>query len=178
MRRSLAFFAPVLFLFNACGDGKREAAERLAEPEASPPNEYLLDLQAYDLPLAVSMPQQLEPDEDSTYGKVRWVEEFGHYRVSVGKSFDLTITEDEGDIPRLKAGFERELLRTATIVSESPELLVYRWHYPDEDIVFVHFYRILRVGDRSFVVESAPEGRYNEADVAVMAAAVRVSVPA
>jgi hypothetical protein len=164
----------------ACGDGKKEAAQKLAEleREGHTAQEYLLDLQAYDLPLAVSLPQVLEADADSTYGKARWVEEFGHYRVSAGKRFDLIITEDKGDLARLKAGFERDLLRSFSVVSETPDLIVYRLQYPDEDIVFVHFYQVMRVGEREFVVESAPDGRFNEADIGFMAAAVRPSLPA
>jgi hypothetical protein len=106
------------------------------------------------------------------------VEEFGHYRVSAGKRFDLIITEDKGDLARLKAGFERDLLRSFSVVSETPDLIVYRLQYPDEDIVFVHFYQVMRVGEREFVVESAPDGRFNEADIGFMAAAVRPSLPA
>lgn len=176
-------FLPVLILamFAACGDGKADAARKLAEAQAQADAEaaavepYLLDLQAFDMPLVVSLPEMLTPDQDSTYGRAIWNEEFGQLRVKAGDHFGLTITEDAGNIQRLKADLERDMLRKHSILEESPEHLVYRSQFPDEDLVFIHFYRIITVDGRSFVVEDMTEGRYNEADVARMTKAVRPS---
>ena len=66
------------------------------------------------------------------------------------------------------------MLRKHTVLEETPEKVVYRSQFPDEDIVFIHFYRLVPVGDRTFVVRDAAEGRFNEADVQRMVAAVRV----
>jgi hypothetical protein len=169
----------ILALLTSCGDGKADAARKLAEAqaeaEAATVEPYLLDLQAFDLPLVVSLPEKLTPDPDSTYGQAMWNEEFGQLRVKAGDHFGLTITEDEGNILRLKADLDRDMLRKHTVLQESPELLIYRSQFPDEDLVFIHFYRVLKVGDRSFVVEDMAEGRYNEADVARMSEAVQAA---
>lgn len=168
-----------LALLASCGDGKADAARKLAEAqaeaEAAAVEPYLLDLQAFDMPLVVSLPEMLTPDEDSTYGKAVWNEEFGQLRVKAGDHFGLTITEDEGNIPRSKADLERDMLRKHSILEESPEHIVYRSQFPDEDLVFIHFYQVITVEGRSFVVEDMAEGRYNEADVARMTKAVRPS---
>ncbi|MBX2978510.1 MAG: hypothetical protein KF905_04370 [Flavobacteriales bacterium] len=164
----------VALLLAACGDGKQEAAEQLAADQAAQASsEYLLDLEPFDMPLVVSLPQVLEAGPDSVFAGAQWVEEFGHLRVGAGERFGLTIMEDAGDMARLKAGFERDMLRTFEVIEESPDILVYRMSYPDDALVFIHFYQVIRVGDRSFVVESASDGRFNEADVAIMVKAVR-----
>lgn len=176
-------FLPILILalLASCGDGKADAARKLAEAqaladaEAATVQPYLLDLQAFDLPLVVSLPEKLTPDEDSTYGKAIWNEEFGQLRVKGGDHFGLTITEDEGNILRLKADLDRDMLRKHTVLQEAPDLLIYRSQFPDEDLVFIHFYRVMTVGDRSFVVEDMADGRYNEADVARMSQAVQAA---
>jgi len=180
MKHPLAILLPVLLV--ACGDGKADAARKLAEAQAQAEAEsagvvpYLLDLQAFDMPLAVSLPEMITPDADSTYGRAVWNEEFGQLRVKAGDHFGLTITEDMGDLARLKADLDRDLLRSHTILQEAADRLVYRSEFPDQDLVFIHFYRVIEVEGRSFVVESMPEGRYNEQDVARMLEAVRPSV--
>jgi len=173
-------FIPLLVtaLLTACGDGKSEAAKRLAEDEVPAEPAYTLDLDPFGIPLVVDLPEVPAPDADSTYAKADWVEEFGHLRVRAGARFALTITEDDGNIPRLKADLERDMLRGHEVLEETPDRLVYRQTYPDQDLVFVHFYRTVVAGDRTFVVESAAEGRFNEADITRMANAVRVREPA
>lgn len=175
-------FFLLMVLLAACGDGKADAARKLAEAQAKAEAEaaavvpYLLDLQAFDIPLAVSLPEMVTPDADSTYGRAVWNEEFGHLRVKAGDHFGLIITEDPGNIPRLKADLERDMLRRHTILEEAPDRLVYRSEFPDDDLVFVHFYRIMTVEGRSFVVEDMPDGRYNEQDVARMLEAVQPAI--
>ena len=170
-------------LLAACGDGKADAARKLAEAQAAAAAEaaavepYLLDLAAFDMPLAVSIPELTTPDADSTYGRAVWNEEFGQLRVKAGDRFGITITEEEGNIARLKADMERDMLRKHTILQEAPDRLVYRSQFPDETLVFVHFYRVYTVGDRSFVVEDLQGGQYNEQDIARMLEAVHTGAP-
>jgi hypothetical protein len=172
---------PLLLLLFACGDGKADAARKLAEAQALADSvaaataPYLLDLQGFDMPLVVSLPENATPDADSTYGQAIWNEEFGQLRVRAGEHFGLTITEDAGNILRLKADLERDMLRKHTVLQEAPDRLIYRSQFPDEDLVFIHFYRVITVGDRSFVVEDMPDGRYNESDVARMVEAVQTA---
>lgn len=139
---------------------------------AATSSDTVFDLLAFDLPLNVAA-----PDEQAAEGvalAVRWNEERGWAEVDRGPHFQLRISEALGDdINRLKADLERDPLRKHTILSEAPDQLVYRQQFPDDPtLVFVHFLRIVPVGDRSFAVESAPDGRFNEADVVRMAAAV------
>lgn len=176
MERAIPLIA--VLLLAACGDGKKEAAEQLAamqqeQADASAVSEYLLDLEPFDLPLVVSMPEMMVPAADSTFGGARWNEDTGQLIVQAGDHFALTISEEPGDIGRLKAALERDMLRKHTILREEPDLVVYRHEYPDDALVFMHFYQVIRHQGREFVVESAPHGRFNETDVARMSQAVR-----
>ncbi len=176
--KHISLFMLALLVLVSCGDGKADAARALAEAgsdTATTEAEYLLDLHGFDMPLVVSLPEVLNPDADSLYGRAVWNEEFGHLRVAAGDGFGITITEDEGDIARLKADLERDMLRRNTILEETPDKIVYRSEFPDEDLVFVHFYQVVRHNGRSFVVESMPDQRFNEAEVARMSTAVRVA---
>ena len=77
------------------------------------------------------------------------------------------------DLDRVKADLARSTLQTHQVLRDSADRLIYRSRFPDEDLVFHHFHRVLVVGGRSFVVQDGPQGRFTEADVLRMEAAVR-----
>jgi hypothetical protein len=80
---------------------------------------------------------------------------------------------------RLKAQLEADPLQKHTIIQESPELLIYRSTFPDDpSLVFVHFYQVWNVGARSFTAQDLDGPRYNEQDIARMAASLSVKQPA
>ena len=157
----------------SCGDGKKEAAQQMADTTAVAPPTYVIDLLAHDLPLSVDLGDRATLGSDSA--AVLWNEEFGHLIVNAGERFAITITEAPGDLARLKADLDRDMLQKHTVIEETPEKLVYRSQFPDEDLVFVHFRQVITVGDRTFLVEDATDGRFNEADIKRMAGAVKLN---
>ena len=57
--------------------------------------------------------------------------------------------------------------------------MVYRSAFPDDpDLVFIHFYQVVRAGDRQFVVQDVDGLRFNEADVRTMRRSIVVKPPA
>ena len=157
----------------SCGDGKKEAAQQMADTAAVAPSTYVIDLLAHDLPLSVDLGDRSTLGSDSA--AVVWNEEFGRLVVNAGERFAITITEAPGDLARLKADLDRDMLQKHTVIEETPEKLVYRSQFPDEDLVFVHFQQVITVGDRTFLVEDATDGRFNEADIKRMAGAVKLN---
>ncbi|HMC97171.1 MAG TPA: hypothetical protein VKG92_05945 [Flavobacteriales bacterium] len=170
-------FLLVFLVLAACGDGKKEAAEQLSDTStaglAAP---TVIDLSSFDVPLMVDLGDLTTLGVDSP--EVRWNEEFGRLEVNAGEHFGLIISEEPADIPRLKADLDRDMLRKNTVIAETPEELEYRSQFPDEELVFVHFYQVIRAGEREFVVEDRPEGRFNEADITRMASATKNKQPA
>jgi hypothetical protein len=165
----LLAFLPIV----ACGDGKADAAKAYedAQNEVKEQPGKVLDLSPFDMPLMVELPTT-PVNGDQGESEPVWNEEFGHLRISHGEGFGINIMEDEGDIQRLKSALEQDMLRKHTIISEDNGQVIYRLQFPDEDIVFVHFYQVLRSGDRTFVVESMSDRRFNEAEVMRMTKAV------
>ena len=170
-----------LLLMQACGDGKQQAAEQAtgtdttATPAVS--NEPAVDLAEYDLPLAITFPPaQLT---GGAQPQLAWYEEEGYFGVKAGEHFGLRITEEPGDVARLKADLDRDLVRKNSLVTDTPELIVYQSQFPDDpSLVFMHFYQVLKAGDRTFVVESDPDGRFNATDIDRMRTAVATKSPA
>lgn len=169
--KALIPFALVV-LFSSCGDGKKEAAEQMADTTAtSAVAPAILDLSTFDTPLLVELGDMSTLGVDSP--TVKWNEEFGRLEVSAGEHFGLLITEEPADLSRLKADLDRDMLQKHTVIEETPEKLVYRSQFPDDAGTFIHFYRTVQVGDRTFVVTDAGQVRFNEADITRMAASIK-----
>lgn len=157
----------------ACGGGTDSGQDAVSD--STPAASLALDLHGFDLPLTVEFgdPATLGVDSPS----VRLNEDMGQLEVQAGDRFSILITEEPGDITRLKADLERDQLRTSIIIEEQPDRLVWRSSFPDEEIVFVHFYLVLQVDGRTFVAQDDDRGRYNETDIARMIGSVRIKQP-
>lgn len=175
-----AFPLALVLSLSACGGGSTttDATDGAdSTTTAAPATGTPLDLAAHDLPLML-----MAPDKQLLGGaepQVVWKDEIGRLEVRAGEHFGLTIVEEPGDIARKEADLDRDLLRKNTIIKETPELLMYRSEFPDDPtLVYIHFLQVLKVGDRSFVVEDIPELRFNEQDVERMAASLSAKQPA
>ena len=173
--KHLIWALPLLGLA-ACGDGKADAAKQLAEQrDTTAP--LAIDLSAHDVPLLLT-----PPDKQLTGGadpKITWKEQAGVLEVRAGDHFGLQITEEAGDLARLKADLDRDLLKKNTVISETPELLIYRSEFPDDpSLVFIHFYQVLNTRGRTFVAQDVQDLRFNEQDVQRMATSLKNQPPA
>ena len=167
---------PLLFLF-ACGNGKADVAK--AQPSADSAAAALhavIDLVAYDMPLLLT-----PPDKQFTGGAdpvIQWKEETGRLEITAGDHFGMAITEEPGDLARLKADLDRDLLKKNTVVKETPDLLIFRSEFPDDpSLVFLHFYRVIAAGSRTFTVQDIDGSRFNEQDVDRMVSSLAPALP-
>lgn len=144
----------------------------------TPQSAGAIDLGSHDLPLMLTPPdKQLMGGAEPS---IVWKDEIGKLAITAGDQFKLTIVEEPGDIARLKADLGRDMLKKNTILQETPELLIYKSEFPDDkDLVFIHFYKVLKVGPRAFAIEDAQDGtRFTEQDVQRMVAAITPKQPA
>lgn len=165
----------LLLALSACGDNDGVPEGEVVDSTATAAS-TVLDLAQYDAPLLVELGDMATLGVDTP--TVKWNEEFGHLEVNAGEHFGLLITEEPGDLARLKADLDRDMLRKHTVIEETPEKLVYRSEFPDDAGTYIHFYRTVQVGDRTFVVTDAEQRRFNEADVKRMSGSIKAKVAA
>jgi len=168
--------APILFVwvflaFACGGPGGTQEQALPEEGNAVAATATVLDLAPYDTPLLVDLGDLATLGVDSP--TVKWNEELGQLEVWAGEHFGLLITEEPGDLARLKADLDRDMLRKHTVVEQTPERFVYRSEFPDDAGTYLHFYLTVHVGERSFVVTDMEQHQYNEADVRRMVNAVK-----
>jgi hypothetical protein len=161
-------------LFNACGDGKSEAAKQMAAVADSIKAASTVDLGKYQLPLTLALPP------GSPAPSIVWKDETGKLEVRAGERFGIVITEDPGDMQRLKDDLDRDLLRKNTILRETPDELVYKSEFPDDTtLVFIHFQRTVNAAGRTFAVQDLDNGTaFTRAEIDRMRSAVAPKLPA
>lgn len=176
LRRMKALFPSVVvalsLLFTACGNGQADAEKQAAATDSARAA-VMVDLSEHHLPLMLEMPTGTpEPT-------LLWKDEIGKLSVRAGDHFAIEISEAPGDLERLKADLDRDLLKRNTILEETPELLIYRSEFPDDTaLVFHHFERWVTADGRSFRIEDAKDGTvFTLEDVKRMAAAVHAKKP-
>jgi hypothetical protein len=159
----------------ACGDGKHEAADQSTATESTAPG-IVVDLAPYDMPFSLDLGDPATLGTDSV--EVAFNEEFGWLEMRVGEHVGLTIAEEPGDLQRLKADLDRDMLQKHTLIAQDVEHMVYRSQFPDSDLVYIHFVRVIAVDGRTFVMQDAMGPRFTEADVARMNGSVRLKAAA
>lgn len=169
--------ALALMLIAACGDAPPATEAATAADSTTTSAVPVIDLSSHDLPLLLTPPdKQLTAGQDPS---IVWKDETGTLEIRAGEHFGLMIREEPGDIPRLKASLERDLLKKNAVLRETPELLIYRSEFPDDpSLVFMHYCQVVHAGDRSFVVQDVDDGTFNQQDIERMMAAISPKPPA
>jgi hypothetical protein len=176
MKISIPVFTVALLA--GCGSGTEQAEKGTPAADSSALTTIApIDLAGHGLPLLLTPPdKQLTDGQEPT---IVWKDETGTLEARAGDHFGLVITEEPGDIPRLKAALDRDLLRKNTLLRETPDLLTYRSEFPDDpSLVFMHFYQVVRAGDRTFVVQDVEGRPFNQQDLDRMMTAVSPKPPA
>jgi hypothetical protein len=159
---------------SSTASGEDETDTSAAIPEVG---DTMVDLAAYDLPLRLSA-----PDAQAAMGAALVLhpnEERGWLEVDRGEHFMLRISETEGDdLARLKEDLQRDQLRKATVITERPDLLLYKLEFPP----ILRWCSCTLCGRSASAaanssLESAPETRFNEGDAWRMIGAVSPVAP-
>ena len=155
-------------LLTACGNGQADAEKQMAAADSAQ-TAAMVDLSDHHLPLMLDMPT------GSSEPTLLWKDEIGKLSVRAGDHFAIEVSEAPGDLERLKADLDRDLLKRNTILEETPELLIYKSEFPDDTVlIFHHFEYWITADGRSFRVEDAKDGTvFTLQDIQRMAASVQ-----
>lgn len=136
---SLLAIAVVLLTLNSCG-GKNE--DQAVE---APAGMIVLDLSKYGKPFTIFTP-------DSSTGKLSIVEQsWGALEIKAGKSFQISITEDPGDVELRKTDVKGdEVNKFKSFLVEEPNTLMWESEITKPEF---HFYTIQKIGNSTYVFE-------------------------
>jgi hypothetical protein len=150
----LLLAAPTILFFGACGGSKTD------ETAATMPGMMETTITVNGNQLSLMVP-------DSTKGKLEVVEQsWGATEVKVGKEFQISITESEGDIALTKSDIAgNDVNKFKRFVKDEPTLLFWESQITEPEY---HFYAIVKAGAVSYVVEDIKGEIFNEKNTQTM----------
>lgn len=125
--------------FVACGDKKEQQSIE------APAGMVALDLSKYGKPFAIFVP-------DTTTAKLSVVEQsWGALEISVGKTFRLSIKEEEGDIELRKSDIKGdEVNKLKSFIIEEPTTIFWESEITKPEF---HMYSVQKIGTASYLFE-------------------------
>jgi len=135
----LLLATPAVLFFAGCGDSKTE------ETATSLPGMMETNISVNGNQLSIMVP-------DSTKGKLEVVEQsWGATEIKVGKEFQISITESEGDIALTKSDIAgNDVNKFKRFVKDEPTLVFWESEITGPEY---HFYTIVKTGNTSYVIE-------------------------
>jgi hypothetical protein len=155
MKKVLLLLAtPALIFFTGCGGAKTE------ETTASLPGMMSVEFKINGNTLSVMVP-------DSTKGKMEMVEQsWGATEIKVGKEFQISISEGEGDIALMKSDIAgNDVNKFKRYLKDEPTLLFWESEITEPEF---HFYTVVKLATGSYLVEDIKEEHFSEKSVQTM----------
>jgi hypothetical protein len=134
MKTLLTFISALILVtsIQSCG-GKKEEQAKVEAPAGM----ITLDLSKYGKPFTIFVP-------DSTVGKLQITEQtWGALEIRAGKNFQISITEDPGDIELRKTDIKQFVVEEPTTIMWESEITKSEFH----------FYTIQKLGNATYVFE-------------------------
>jgi hypothetical protein len=150
----LLLAAPAMIFFASCGGTKTE------EATASMPGMMETNITVNGNHLSIMVP-------DSTKGKLEVVEQsWGATEIKVGKDFQISITEGEGDIALTKSDIAgNDVNKFKRFVKDEPTLVFWESEITGPEY---HFYSVVKAGTSSYVIEDIKGEVFTEKGVQTM----------
>ncbi len=151
MRAKIATLS-LLFGMLLCGCGNKEIVQDLTPP----PGMSYLDISKTGMNIYMLVP-------DSTVGILDTVmQSWGAYDIKVGKDFQISIEENEGDVEMVKSdNANNEVNKLKRYLIQEPTTLLWESGVADMASEF-HFYHIMKIGTRSYVIQNIKGEPFNQ----------------
>ncbi len=155
----LLLVTPMILFFAGCGQSKTD------ETVESMPGMMEVTLKINGNILTVMVP-------DSTKGKMEMVDQsWGATEIKVGKEFQISIAEGEGDIVLMKSDIAgNDVNKFKRFLKDEPGLLFWESEITEPEF---HFYMVQKVGTASYLIEDIKDEHFNEKSVEKMMEAAK-----
>lgn len=144
---------PAILFFASCGGSKTEET-------VSMPGMMEVSLKINGNSLSIMVP-------DSTKGKMEMVEQsWGATEIKVGKEFQISISESEGDVALMKSDIAgNDVNKFKRFLKDEPSLLFWESEITEPEF---HFYSVIKTGNASYLIENIKEEHFTEKSTQTM----------
>lgn len=154
MKKIFLFLTSVsLLAFTGCGNGKTDNNANADAPQGM----VAADLSEFGIQAFINVP-------DSTNGHLEMTaNSLGGADIKVGKNFQISIVEGEGNIDLKKQDITSdEVRKLVKYVVEEPSAILWEWQMNEGGEPEFYFYSIIKTGNKSFEVFNAPGEVFSE----------------
>lgn len=150
----LLLILSVVLMQTACDDSKKE------EVVTVKPGMMELNLKVNGNSLTITVP-------DSSIGRLEMAEQsWGATEIKVGKHFQISISEGQGDIALKKSDISGdEINKFKRYIKEEPNTLFWESAITEPEF---HFYTVEKVGPVFYLIENIKEEHFTEKDIQQM----------
>jgi hypothetical protein len=143
-----------ILIFTACGGSKQEDVVIVK------PGMMELNLKVNGNSLTITVP-------DSSIGKLEMTEQsWGATEIKVGKHFQISISEGQGDIALKKSDISGDdINKFKRYIKEEPNTLFWESEITEPEF---HFYTVEKVGPVFYLIENIKEEHFNEKEIQQM----------
>lgn len=154
----LLLAAPALILMASCGGSKTEEAVTI-------PGMAQNEITVSGNKLTIMAP-------DSTKGKIEIIEQaWGATEIKVGKDFQISVEESDGDVALMKSDIAgNDVNKFKRYIKDEPTLLFWESEITQPEF---HFYTIVKVGEKSYVVQNLKDEMFGEKQIEAMIEAAK-----
>ncbi|MCC6837915.1 MAG: hypothetical protein IT234_05190 [Bacteroidia bacterium] len=144
----LLLAAPAVLFFASCGDSKE------GEAATSIPGMMETSITINGNQLSIMVP-------DSTKGKLEIVEQsWGATEIKVGKEFQISIEEGEGDVALMKSDIAgNDVNKFKRYINDEPTLLFWESEITQPEF---HFYTVIKPAAVSYIIQDIKEEMFSE----------------
>jgi len=149
---------PALLIFASCGGSKTEEV-------VSIPGMTQTEITVSGNKLTVLAP-------DSTKGPLEVIEQsWGATEIKVGKGFQISIEESDGDIALMKSDIAgNDVNKFKRFIKDEPTLLFWESEITQPEF---HFYMIVKAGDKSYLIQNLKDEMFDEKQAEAMIEAAK-----
>lgn len=142
MKKLLSLISALMVVLSiqSCGEKKKEEPAVVA-----PAGMVVLDLSRFGKPFTIFVP-------DTTVSKMEIAEQtWGALEIRIGKDFQISITEDPGDIELRKSDIKGdEINKFKSFIVEEPATIMWESEITKPEF---HFYSVQKIGNSTYVFE-------------------------
>ena len=151
----ILLITPIIILLGGCGNSNKDANSSVLSGMME------VKIKVNGTPISLILPS------DSTKGRMEIVEQnWGATEIKIGKDFQVTISEGEGNIQLTKGDISGNVVnKFKRFVKEEPNLLFWESQITEPEF---HFYSVQKVDKTSYIVEDINGDIYSEKAIQTM----------
>lgn len=145
-------FLSALIILQSCSD------EKISTPAAEAPStDSLFTVKQAGYSFQFSVPKDIVSNQTA---EIFYNEIIGVMEVRIGDGFNFYVSEEDTQLSQIKQELAEELMYKNSIIKEEGSSILYQRFLPDGQASFFQYIRIIKFGDKNYLVRTRPDAEF------------------